>query len=185
MAKSFDLEVKALGIILGALEALDDDQRSFVLRTAADRVGTHLPSAAAALRGASDEGASIRSAHSASGGNTPKQFMAAKRPTNDVQRIACLAYYLTHERNQPHFKTADLKALNTEAAGVKIGNPAQAVANATLISGYLATAGEGRKQISATGEAVVDALPDQTAAKAVAKAGAKRRTRKSRATSKE
>src|SRR5437899_5660927 len=36
---------------------------------------------------------------------TPKQFMAQKKPENNYERVACLAYYLTNDRGAPHFKT--------------------------------------------------------------------------------
>jgi len=46
---------------------------------------------------------------------SPKDFLLEKQPRTDVERIACLAYYLTHYRATPHFKTIDLSILNTEA----------------------------------------------------------------------
>ncbi|MBK9258067.1 MAG: hypothetical protein IPM42_21700, partial [Saprospiraceae bacterium] len=48
-----------------------------------------------------------------------KEFMLEKNPQTDVERIACLAYYLTHYKNQEEFKTLDLSRLNTEAAQIK------------------------------------------------------------------
>ena len=34
---------------------------------------------------------------------SPKDFLMEKAPNTDVERIACLAYYLTHYRSTPHF----------------------------------------------------------------------------------
>jgi len=111
-----------------------------------------------------------------SGGNvTPKQFLAQKRPTTEYERVACLAYYLTHTRNTPQFKTNDLTALNTEAAQRKLSNPSVAVGDATTKYGYLSSAGDGKKQITNLGEIVVDALPDREKVK---QAIAENRTRK-------
>jgi len=45
----------------------------------------------------------------------PKRFFLEKQPRTDVERVACLAYYLTHYRDTPHFKTIDLSKLNTES----------------------------------------------------------------------
>jgi len=59
-----------------------------------------------------------------------------KQPRTDVERVACLAYYLTHYRNTPYFKTLDLGKLNTEAAQPKFSNAAYASNNA-LKMGYL------------------------------------------------
>src|SRR5205823_4780442 len=79
---------------------------------------------------------------------TPKQFVALKKPKTDVERITCLAYYLTHARETMHFKTADLTALNQEAAGVRFGNASQTASNAMNQNGYLAQAGRGNRQIT-------------------------------------
>jgi hypothetical protein len=97
---------------------------------------------------------------------SPKQFLEEKQPQSDVERVACLAYYLSHYKNIPHFKTIDISKLNTEAAQFKFSNTAVAVNNATL-RGLLASAGKGNKQISAIGERFVAALPDREAAKKV------------------
>jgi hypothetical protein len=94
---------------------------------------------------------------------SPKEFLMKKQPRSDVERIACLAYYLGHYREMPHFKTLDISKLNTEAAQSKLSNAAYAVNNATKY-GYLAPAIKGSKQLSAGGEMFVEALPDRDAA---------------------
>lgn len=96
---------------------------------------------------------------------SPKEFIRDKAPKTDIERIACLAYYLTHYRNTPHFKTIDLSSLNTEAAQPKLSNAAYAVDNATK-AGLLVQAIKGAKQLSSAGEYFVQALPDRDAAKA-------------------
>lgn len=109
---------------------------------------------------------------------SPKDFILEKQPQTDVERVACLAYYLTHYREVPHFKTIDISALNTEAAQPKFANAAYAVKNA-IKSGYLVPAVKGSQQISAPGEQFVQALPDREAAKAtMIKARPKRKGRK-------
>lgn len=95
---------------------------------------------------------------------SPKQFLLEKKPNTAVERVACLAYYLTHYRDTPHFKTIDISKLNTEAAQIKFSNAAMAVTDATKC-GYLVPATKGQKQISAGGELFVQALPDHEAAK--------------------
>jgi hypothetical protein len=96
---------------------------------------------------------------------TAKQFILEKEPRTDVERVACLAFYLTRYADTPHFKTVDLSRLNTEAAQPKFSNPAVAVDNATKM-GYLVPAIKAHKQLSAAGERFVQALPDREAAKA-------------------
>jgi len=109
---------------------------------------------------------------------SPKEFLLEKDAKTDVEKVACLAYYLTHYRGTPHFKTIDISKLNTEAAQIKFSNAAVAVNNASL-QNYLTGAGKGAKQLSAFGERFVLALPDRDAAKAVmSQARQRRRTRK-------
>lgn len=93
-----------------------------------------------------------------------KHFLLEKSPTTDVERVACLAYYLAHHRGTPHIKTKDITALNTEAAQRKFSNTAVAVENATK-AGYLVPSIKGCKQLSASGERFVVALPDREAAR--------------------
>jgi hypothetical protein len=110
---------------------------------------------------------------------SPKEFLLKKQPQSDVERVACLAYYLAHYRDQIHFKTGDISALNTEAAQRRFSNTAAAVGNATSY-GYLAPAIKGMKQLSAGGEIYVEALPDREAANsAMAHVRPKRQPQKS------
>ncbi|MEU0924340.1 hypothetical protein [Streptomyces malaysiensis] len=95
-----------------------------------------------------------------------RTFMSQKKPGSLVERIACLAYYLSFYRDTPHFKTSDLVLLNTEAAAPKFGNPSRDADNAGRQNGYLVTAGKGLKQLTPRGEAVVQALPDREAVSA-------------------
>jgi hypothetical protein len=110
---------------------------------------------------------------------SPKDFMLQKSPKTDVERVACLAYYLTHYREQQYFKTLDISKLNTDAAQMKFANAPKSVDNATMY-GYLAPAMKGTKQLSAAGELFVRALPDREAAKA-AMASARPRKRPKKA----
>lgn len=110
---------------------------------------------------------------------SPKEFLFQKRPQSDVERVTVLAYYLTHYRDTPYFKTLDISKLNTEAAQAKLSNAAYAVENATKYSGYLVPASKGNKQLSAVGELFVQALPDREAAKqAVQTARPKRKVKR-------
>ena len=89
-----------------------------------------------------------------------------RAPKTDVERIACLAYYLTHYRGTPHFKTLDISALNTEAAQPKFSNTAYSTNNAVKL-GYIVPSTKGQRQLSGLGERFVRALPDRNAAKEV------------------
>ncbi len=95
-------------------------------------------------------------------GISAKQFMGQKQPKSDIERITCLAYYLTHYKQILHFKTIDLTHLNAEAAQPKLSNASFTARNA-VSQQYLTPAGGGRKQITLRGEAVIEALPDRNA----------------------
>jgi len=93
-----------------------------------------------------------------------KDFILEKDPLTEVERLACLAYYLTHYQETPHFKTVDLSRLNTEAAQRKLSNPAVAASNAMRDGFFVQAPRGGYKQLSAMGERFVQALPSREAA---------------------
>jgi hypothetical protein len=111
--------------------------------------------------------------------STPKAFMSGKRPTTDMERVTCLAYFLTHSRNINAFKTKDLTDLNIEAAQPKLSNASATCRNA-VTHGFLALAGSGRKQVTPRGDAVVGALPDRDKVKAALEEHKTRKPRKKR-----
>jgi hypothetical protein len=112
--------------------------------------------------------------------STPKAFMTAKLPKTDMERVTCLAYYLMHHRNTNAFKTNELTTLNTEAAGGRLSNVSGTARNA-VTNGYLSAAGQGRKQITPRGEALVEALPDRDKVTAALESYPTRKPRKKRA----
>ncbi len=91
---------------------------------------------------------------------SPKKFMADKRPSSAVERVTCLAYYLSEYQNIDVFKTKDITQLNYTAAQPTLSNATVFTRNAVNV-GYLAKAGGGSKQLSAFGKDLVDALPDR------------------------
>nr|AFV52110.1 hypothetical protein [Streptoalloteichus sp. ATCC 53650] len=94
---------------------------------------------------------------------SPRIFISQKKPETNMERIACLAYYLTNHRGMQHFKTSDVVALNTEAASAKFTRPSRDVDNAERRGGYVVAAGNGVKQLTTRGEALVRALPNREA----------------------
>jgi hypothetical protein len=102
-----------------------------------------------------------------------------KDPQTNVERIACLAYYLTRYRDTKHFRTLDLSKINTEAAQPKFANATYSLTNA-LRSGLIVPASGGLRQLSALGELFVNALPDRDAAQALLRNRRSRRPSKGR-----
>jgi len=110
-------DVAALGTVIDALDPLEADKRLWVLQTAASRFSLTMNPTV------SGGGKPPREADTPAGPGTdkiaggadasPQSFIRAKNPTTDVQRIACLAYYLTKHRNTTRFKTKQLTDLNT------------------------------------------------------------------------
>jgi hypothetical protein len=171
----FQDDVTALGTVLDALSKLDSPAQQWVLRTAATRLqvpavpGQPVPPISPTPAGALPAGTV--------GELGPKDFLRVKAPKSDVDRVACLAFYLTHGRQTNSYAARDVTAINTEAAGPKI-NMSRAVDNATNQSGYLTSAGKGKKQITALGEDVVNALPDYQKVKEIIATGRRKARRK-------
>lgn len=179
MANTIPKDVEALGIVLNAVKDLDDPQKRWVFASAMSNLGlTHVAAVTGSSFDAPAAGTPLHTPNSGTPNGTnlsPKEFLRLKAPKSDVQRIACLAFYLNHYRGQQHFKTTELTVLNTEAAGTKMSNPSQAANNAAKQNHYLAPAGAGKKQITSFGEEVVKALPNQEAVKAIKTVKPKRR----------
>lgn len=165
-----DINLEVLNSIVAALKKLDIDGQKKILQAVTTLLGISWPilhangnesSQKAEFATPSRNSVSFLENRSMS----PKEFLRDKSPITDAERIACLAYYLTHYRDTPHFKTIDLSTLNTEAAQPKLSNATVSVDLASR-AGLLVQAGGGKKQISAIGELYVQALPNREEAKA-------------------
>jgi len=109
---------------------------------------------------------------------TPKEFILQKRPSTDIEKITCLAYYLAHYRKIHEFKTEELTDLNREAQQIRFSNPSASARNAVQF-GYLALVGGGKKQLTTLGEEVVSVMPDRDKVKAALENNYRRRPRRS------
>jgi hypothetical protein len=189
-ADTFDQELAAAKSVYAALLPLNPSGRQFVLKTVGERLGGE-PLGGETLK-RSGGGAPTeprlpaertgQSSPSSLDGGTVKDFLKQKRPKTDVQRIACLAFFLTHHMNQPRFGTKDVRVLNDKAGWTPFANPTVAIANATRQNRFIAAASQGKKRITNVGEDVVNALPDQDAVKsAVASHGKLRKKNKPKA----
>jgi hypothetical protein len=159
----------ALSKIITVLNQLTGDERQRVLSAVSTFFG------GLAVTSSPTSSKSVRPDFSSDLIPSPKEFMLQKQPKTDVERIACLAYYLAQYRDTHNFKTVDLAKINTEAAQPKFSNIAYSAKNA-LNSGYLAPAVKGQRQLSAAGEQFVIAMPDRDAAKAAMTSARPRRS---------
>jgi hypothetical protein len=169
-------EFAALQAVIAALQGIDVEARKRIFNAAATFLQIGPNGGSAPRRAVTDVSttATPYPAFSAETAMMPKEFLFQKQPRTDVERIAALAYYLTHYRDTPQFKTLDLSKLNTEAAQPKFSNAASSANNAVK-QGYLVPTSRGQRQLSARGERFVEALPDREAARLAMSAGAPRR----------
>lgn len=178
-----NVDVEVLTKVLSAFKRLTPSGRETLLQTVATfyKIGIRGGPIASGSVAQTVPGGSISQASSSFSEDramSPKDFLLQKQPRTEVERVACLGYYLTHYRDTPEFKAVDISKINTEAAQAKLLNPTRAVDHAAK-GGYLVQATKGSKQISAAGEQFVLALPDREAAKAaMANARPRRRLRK-------
>src|ERR1700722_3252215 len=165
-------EFEALQAVIAALRNLDQEARHRILESTSTFLGLSVPSKGKMVADPSsslpppNHGGAVRPLFSEDTSMSPKEFLMEKAPKTDVERIACLAYYLTHYRSTPHFKTLDISMLNTEAAQPKFSNTAYSTNNAVKL-GYIVPSTKGQRQLSVLGERFVQALPDRDAAKDV------------------
>ncbi len=160
---------RPLRVIIDALYEVDGEARARIIRSVVEffglgilngasqgpRLSSHVPSSNLRIE-SNDRQSSFAERETLS----PKDFLHDKQPQTDIDRVECLAFFLSNYRDSPHFKTIDISRLNTEAAQIKFTNPVQTVKNA-VNRGLLTSAGRGARQISAIGERYVDALPDR------------------------
>jgi hypothetical protein len=174
-----DRELKAMQTALAALQPLDAEARQRVLDWLAAKLGLEAPV---------PTGGGGASPAAAGGGKlgTVKQFLKLKAPSDDVGRVAALAYFLTHGDKLNSYKIEDLNKARIDAALAKL-SMSSAVANAKRARYVTTTADHGTYQITSFGESLVDAMPDGAAVRKVKAEGRKRRRKsagKKRATAK-
>jgi hypothetical protein len=147
---------EALVLVTRALEPLDANERQWVLQSAASRWNL---SATPPLPG-TPLGAGISTPPFGSGGNGAdvqsaiqrkdvRAFIRMKKPATDVQRVACLVYYLTQTTGQAGVSSKDIGQAHTDSGGSSI-NMTRALDNATRQSKYISNRGPKEKQLIPT-----------------------------------
>jgi hypothetical protein len=162
-----------IGVIAGALDPLEPADRTRVLRAVGallnegdGGVGDEFGGGVGAGAGVGTSGAAAAAATPGQSLGTIRQFLAVKRPESAIEQLACLGYFKEKAGGVAQYKTKDLTALNHDAGGGRIGNPAQAMDNAKK-AGILVAVPGGNAKLSILGEQLVEALPDRDAVKAV------------------
>src|SRR4030065_690478 len=172
--------------VVGALELLHDEKdRQWVLQSAASKFNVTLQMPDTGGQGGSGGalGAGVTAdVQSAITKKDVRAFIRIKKPATDVQRVACLGYYLVHTTGQPGFTSKDVATAHTNSGGSKI-NLTRAIDNATRRSKYISARSGREKQLTTLGEDVVNALPDQEGVKTIeadAKSGRGKKGKKAR-----
>jgi hypothetical protein len=170
-----------------------DTERQWVLQSAASRWSVSILAPTANSGGGPSLGAggglgavsgapSAADVQSAITKKDARAFMRVKQPATDVQRIACLGYFIVQTSGNLGFSSKDVARAQTDSGGSSI-NLTRALDNATRKAKYLSNRGPKEKQLTTLGEDVVVALPDQEAVKAIearAKGRGKGRAKKSK-----
>ncbi len=166
----------ALVAVVKALETLEEADRRWVLQSAANRWGVAVGNLAGNQSGVvtpnangswgAPPGASAGDVQSAIARKDARAFIRIKRPATDVQRVACLGYFIVQTSGNPGFSSKDVTKAHTDSGGSSL-NMTRALDNATRAAKYLSNRGPKEKQLTTLGEDVVVALPDQQAVKSV------------------
>jgi hypothetical protein len=167
----------ALVAVVAALEPLNDADRHWVLQSAASKFALTVQAAAGGGQaGAASTNtvtatplvgtATTADVQAAITRKDPRAFIRLKKPNTDVQRVACIGYYLVQTTGQQGFTSKAISTAHTDSGGSKI-NMTRALDNATRAAKYLSNRGPREKQLTTLGEDVVNALPDQAAVKTI------------------
>ncbi|MDP3014427.1 MAG: hypothetical protein Q8M92_09310 [Candidatus Subteraquimicrobiales bacterium] len=108
------------------------------------------------------------------------RFVKNKKPENEYQRVAVIAYYLDKKENKKEFKNAEMSKANTnDARQPKISNITDVVTKAQNRYKFL-TKGTGKAthQLSVHGEDIVEALPDHVKVKELIASAKSRKSKK-------
>lgn len=175
-------KLKAIEVIVKELQKLEEQDRQGVVSFALDQVGM---AASAQNLGGSMVTTGIRQVIDP--GNSPSaiinsmaEFVKNKKPLNEYQRVAVIAYYLEHKEGKKEFKNAEMSKANTETARQpKIANITSVVTKARDRYKFLTKGiGKATHQLSTHGADIVEALPDESKVKALIAEGKSRKTRK-------
>lgn len=165
-------ELEALGKVFSALESLEPLARMRVLAAVRPLLGIGSDQAV-------QPGIGIGALNRASPGAKQAQqtsafeFVNSKRPNDNFQRLACIAYFMEHREGVPTFTTSSMKKAYTSAMQPDIDDMGRTLSDATLRAGYFVPIDKKTKRLSARGASVVEALPDQEVVKRVLKETAK------------
>ena len=166
--KPFD-DLNAVKILVEALEKFNEEERTRIIRWACERLGTQykiegaIPASQSFLKDVEVPG-TIGASSSRS--VDIKTFVNSKKPTNDAQFVAVIAYYYKFEAPEEMKKEFISSEDLNEAARLtdrdRFIKPAATLNNVYAKSGYLDRVESGKYKINTVGENLVAmVLPDE------------------------
>jgi hypothetical protein len=173
-----DPEAKAISQIILALDNIAPERKMFILDFVRRRIVTDFN-----LPASGDIPEEISSTNVGDVKNV-KAFLKLKAPTNDYQKSAVLAYYLRRHEQIDEVNAKDIFEANKEALGRLIDNIPSVLNDAKRKYGYFTDGTGGKKRLSAFGEDIVEALPNQERVKELSKKSRKRKRRRKKLKSK-
>jgi hypothetical protein len=182
--KTDDLE--AVRIVVETLRDFSQEEQQRVFRWAAEKLGLSLPAASGLASPPyipPNPSGPLSTPAAAAGTIDIKTFMAEKKPRNDVQYAAAVAYYYRFEAPPSERKEAvskdDLQEATRKSGRDRFGNPLQTLNNAHTLGLLDRGAEKGTFVINSVGENLVAmTLPDGGTAKKVPRKKATRKVAK-------
>jgi len=158
-----DVELNAMGVIIKELESVPKERQSAVLRYVSERMGVKFETPG-------NTGTAPPFEETSGGGESIKLFVDKKKPKNNYQAIACLAYYLEKWKGVEEWSNKDIEDANKAARRTAIANIPRDIVDTKNKYGFIRDGSDHTKKILTTlGEKVVEALPDQGAVKGIIK----------------
>ena len=152
MATKKNDATSALVEVIAALEPLNDADRHWVLQSAASKFTLTVQVAGGQTGAASTSTATAiplvgtattADLQAAITRKDPRAFIRLKKPTTDVQRVACVGYYLVRTTGQQGFTSKAISTAHTDSGGSKI-NMTRALDNATRGAKYLSIVAQAK-----------------------------------------
>jgi len=170
--KSLDIKLATIKTIVTALEKITPEERNSVIDFVCKEIGVD--------RSSQPTGADVSLKGEIPG---PKvdidKFVKEKKPADQYQRVAVLAYYLKHFESTDEFKNKEIASANLRARQSRIGNLADVISKADTRYHFLTKGiAIGTRQLSTHGEEVVEAMPDQEKIKTLIKSFKTRKPRR-------
>lgn len=167
-----DPEAVAIAAITKAIADIPDERKLAVLKFVHDRLGGRITTESQKLD-------SILALESEGKESDIKTFLKNKKPVTPYQQVAVLAYFLKKNRSTESVNKKLIEDANKEALGRSIDDITGVLNDAKNKYQFFVSGSGGKKLLSAHGEDVVNALPEQAkVAQLMKEFGKKKRRRK-------